>query len=143
MKNMKSFTKAILGYEDLEKFNDFEVGVIFMERSRLNQPLPKREEFEAALNFVKDGVENLVDFDGPRIVKQVGNLSVDLLKIQLETLDRCPEEREWTYKRSLEVALENEDICDKLDFTAGKLYQLMPEYTKIMELEYTKQWLSK
>ena len=125
MRNMKSYVKAILGEEDLNKFNDFEKGVVFMERSRLDTSMPSREEFEAALEFAKDGVSNLEDYNGPNIIKQVGLLSVELLEIQLEIFDKHPEIHSWTYRKSIEVTRSDENICDKMDFLAGKLYQLV------------------
>lgn len=143
MKNMKSYVRASLGLEDLGNFNNFEKGVIYMERSRLSEKLPSRAEFETALNFAKDGLNGLVDYDGPSIVKQVGALSVDLLKIQLEILDKHPEINDWTYQKSMEVTLSHPDLCDKLDFTAGKLYKLMPLYSKEMEMAYIKEWMSR
>lgn len=144
MKNMKSFVKAVLGEDQkLERFNDFEKGVVFMERSRLDQSLPSRQDFQAALEYAKDGVEGLVDYDGPNIIKQVGLLSMDLLKIQLETLDKHPETKDWTYRKSLEVTMNNPDLCDRLDFTAGKLYKLIPLYSKELEMAYIKEWMAR
>ena len=143
MKNLKSYVRASLGLEDLEKFNDFEKGVIYMERSRLSQKMPSREEFEAALEFAKDGLKGLEDYDGPNVIKQVGLLSVDLLNIQLETFDKHPEIQDWTYQKSMEVTLSDPYLCDRLDFTANKIYQLMPLYSKEMELQYVKEWMSK
>lgn len=143
MKGMKSYVKAILGEDSLEKFNDFEKGVVFMERSRLDQSLPQRQDFQAALKFAKDGVEGLVDYDGPNIIKQVGLLSMDLLKLQIEILDKYKEEEKWTYRKSLELTRSDEDLCNRLDFTANKLYQLLPLYSKEMELQYVKEWLSR
>ena len=114
-----------------------------MERSRLSQKMPSREEFEAALEFAKDGVKGLEDYNGPNVIKQVGLLSIDLLTIQLETFDKHPEITEWTYQKSMEVTLSDPDLCDRLDFTANKIYQLMPAYSKEMELQYVKNWMEK
>ena len=141
MKNMKSYVRAALGMEDMEKFNDFEKGTIYMERSRLDSPLPSREEIEIALEFARETMKNAEEsIMVPKVIKQVGNLSIELLEIQLETLDRCPEETDWTYRKSMEVTLENPDLCDRLDFTAGKVYQLMPLYTETMTSEYIKDF---
>ena len=143
MKNLKSYVRASLGLVEIDNFNDFEKGVIYMERSRLDQKLPSRKEFEAALEFARNGVEGLADYHGPNIVKQVGLLSIELLEIQIEVLDKRPEETNWTYRKSMEVTLEDSDLCNRMDFLAGKLYQLMPIYSKEMELQYVKDWLSK
>lgn len=140
VKGLKSYVKAILGETDLEKFNDFEKGVVFMERSRLEQPLPPRVDFLAALEFAKDGVENLKDYSSevPNIIREVGKLSIELLELQIEILDKFPEEKNWTYRKSMEFTRDDEDLCDRLDFLAGKLYQLMPVYSKTLEEEMIK-----
>ena len=143
MKNLKSYVRTILGEGDLDQFNDFEKGVIFMERSRLDTTLPSRKEFDVALEFAKDGREGLVDYDGPNVVKQVGKLSIELLEIQLEILDKCPEEVNWTYRKSYEVTRSNKDLCDKLDFLANKLYQLVPIYSKEMETAYINERMNR
>lgn len=142
MKNMKSYVKAILGEETLEGFNDFEKGVIFMEKSRLDHSLPPRIDFLTALEFAKDGVENLKDYSTtcPNIVKQVGLLSIDLLNIQLEILDKYPKMTDWTYRKSLEITRSDEDLCNRLDFVAGKLYQLMPLYSEEIQKEVIKNY---
>lgn len=142
MKGLRSYVRTILGEGDLNCFNDFEKGVIYMERSRLSQSLPSREEFVTALKFAEDGLKGLAEYNGPSLVKQVGLLSVELLKIQLEILDRYPEETDWTYKKSLEVTMSDPDLCDKLDFTANKLYKLIPLYSKEMEMAYIKEWMA-
>lgn len=140
MKNLKSYVKTILGEGDLNRFNDFEKGVVFMERSRLDQPLPPRIDFLVALEFAKDGVENLKDYSSevPNIIREVGKLSIELLKLQIEILDKFPEEKNWTYRKSMEFTRDDEDLCDRLDFLAGKLYQLMPVYSKTLEEEMIK-----
>ena len=140
IKGLKSYVRAILGETDLEKFNDFEKGVVFMERSRLEQPLPPRVDFLAALEFAKDGVENLKNYssDVPNIIREVGKLSIELLELQIEILDKFPEEKNWTYKKSLEITRSDEDLCDRLDFVAGKLYQLMPIYSEELQKEVIK-----
>lgn len=140
VKGLKSYVKAILGETDLEKFNDFEKGVVFMERSRLEQHLPPRVDFLAALEFAKDGVENLKDYSSevPNIIREVGKLSIELLELQIEILDKFPEEKNWTYRKSMEFTRDDEDLCDRLDFLAGKLYQLMPIYSKTLEEEMIK-----
>lgn len=140
MKNLKSYVKTILGEGDLNQFNDFEKGVVFMERSRLDQPLSPRIDFLVALEFAKDGVENLKDYSSevPNIIREVGKLSIELLELQIEILDKFPEEKNWTYRKSMEFTRDNEDLCDRLDFLAGKLYQLMPVYSKTLEEEMIK-----
>lgn len=140
MKNLKSYVKTILGEGDLNQFNDFEKGVVFMERSRLDQPLPPRIDFLVALEFAKDGVENLKDYSSevPNIIREVGKLSIELLELQIEILDKFPEEKNWTYRKSMEFTRDDEDLCDRLDFLAGKLYQLMPVYSKTLEEEMIK-----
>ena len=141
MKNLKSYVREILKTGEVsDEFNDFEKGVVYMERSRLDQPLPPRRDFIAALEFAKDGVRNLEDYSTncPSVIKQVGCLSIELLELQLEILDRHPEEKDWTYRKSIEVTRDNEDLCDKMDFLAGKMYQLMPIYTAAFEKEYIK-----
>ena len=140
MKNLKSYVKTILGEGDLNQFNDFEKGVVFMERSRLDQPLPPRIDFLVALEFAKDGVENLKDYSSevPNIIREVGKLSIELLELQIEILDKFPEEKNWTYRKSMEFTKDDEDLCDRLDFLAGKLYQLMPVYSKTLEEEMIK-----
>ena len=143
MKKMKSYVRAILGEEqNLNEFNDFEKGVIFMEKSRLDQPLPQRVEFLAALEFAKDGVENLEGYSSevPNVIRQVGLLSIDLLELQIEILDKFPEEEKWTYRKSLEFTRSDEDLCDRLDFIAGKLYQLMPIYSEELQKEVIKNY---
>lgn len=143
MKNMKSYVKAILGEDQkLEQFNDFEKGIIFLERSRLDQPLPQRNEFEVALDVAKDGLNGLVDFEGPRVVRQVALLSVELLNLQLEILNKYPEEVDWTYRKSYELTRSEEGLCDRMDFLACKLYQLIPLYSKEMEMAYIKEWMA-
>ena len=99
MKNLKSYVRTILGDGNLNQFNDFEKGVIFMEKSRLDQPLPSRKEFEVALEFAKDGVECLEEYSTkcPDVVKQVGLLSIELLRLQLEILDKYPNIENWTF----------------------------------------------
>lgn len=144
MKNLKSYVREILKTGEVSnEFNDFEKGVIFMERSRLDTIMPSRKDFEAALEFAQDGLKGLENYDGPNVIKRVGLLSVELLKIQLEILDKCPEVTEWTYRKSIEVTKSDEDLCNRMDFLAGKIYQLMPVYSKEMELQYVKEWMSK
>lgn len=140
MKNLKSYVKTILGEGDLNQFNDFEKGVVFMERSRLDQPLPPRIDFLVALEFAKDGVENLKDYSSevPNIIREVGKLSIELLELQIEILDKFPEEKNWTYRKSMEFTRDDEELCDRLDFLAGKLYQLMPVYSETIQEEMIK-----
>lgn len=140
MKNLKSYVKTILGEGDINQFNDFEKGVVFMERSRLDQPLPPRIDFLVALEFAKDGVENLKYYSSevPNIIREVGKLSIELLELPIEILDKFPEEKNWTYRKSMEFTRDDEDLCDRLDFLAGKLYQLMPVYLKTLEEEMIK-----
>lgn len=140
MKNLKSYVKTILGEGDLNQFNDFEKGVVFMERSRLDQPLPPRIDFLVALEFAKDGVENLKEYSSevPNIIREVGKLSIELLELQIEILDKFPEEKNWTYRKSMEFTRDDEDLCDRLDFLAGKLYQLMPVYSETIQEEMIK-----
>ena len=144
VKGMKSYVKVILGEEEqnLNEFNDFEKGVIFMEKSRLDQPLPPKVDFIAALEFAKDGVENLEGYSSevPNVIRQVGLLSIDLLELQIEILDKFPEEEKWTYRKSLEFTRSDKDLCDRLDFIAGKLYQLMPIYSEELQKEVIKNY---
>ena len=139
---MKSYVKAILGKEDLSKFNDFETGVIYMERSRLDQPLPERQEFAAALEFAENTMEGAKECSSiSTIAIQVGKLSIELLELQLKVLDSYPEETDWTYRKSMELTASDPNLCDQLDFVANKIYQLMPEYTKVIEMEQLKDFM--
>lgn len=143
IKGMKSYVRTILGEETLDNFNDFEKGIVYMERSRLDQQLPSKQEFEMALEFAKNGLDGLVDFSGPRFAKQVAKLSIELLEIQLEIIDKRPDEINWTYKKSFEVVRSDEDLCNRMDFLASKLYQIMPLYSKEIEQEYIKEWMAR
>ena len=143
IKGLKSYVKAILGEGSLDNFNDFEKGVIFMERSRLDTSMPSRAEFETALEFAKEGISGLEDYDGPKIIEHVAKLSVELLEIQLEIFDKHPEIQDWTYRKSIEITKSEEDLCNRMDFLAGKMYQLMPVYSKEMELQYVKDWMNR
>ena len=144
IKGLKSYVRVILGEEGMENFNDFEKGIIFMERSRLDQPLPPREDFLVALEYAEDGFKGLDEYSSelPKVIKQVGKFSIELLKMQLEVLDKYPEESDWTYRKSLECTKSDEDLCNRIDFLTGKLYQIMPLYTKAMEQEYIKNMQS-
>lgn len=144
MKNLKSYVRTILGENpEMNGFNDFEKGLIFLEKSRLDTALPSRKEFMVALDFAKDGIDGLLDSDGPRVVRQVAELSIELLEMQIEILDKCPEETSWTYRKSYEVTKSDEDLCNRMDFLAGKLYQLIPIYSKEMETAYIKDWMNR
>lgn len=140
MKNLKSYVRAILGEEDLNEFNDFEKGVIFMEKSRLDQPLPPRGDFVVALEYAKAGLEGLKEYstECPSVIKNVAKLSIELLEFQLEILDKFPEEKNWTYRKSMEFTRSDEGLCDKMDFLTGKLYQMMPVYTEVCNKEMVK-----
>lgn len=141
IKGMKSYVRTILGENpEMKGFNDFEKGVIFMEKSRLDQPLPPREEFVVALEFAKDGLDGLKEYstECPSVIKNVAKLSIELLEFQLEILDNFPEEKNWTYRKSLEFTKSDEDLCDKMDFLTGKLYQMMPVYTEVCNKEMIK-----